>query len=92
MPSQIYPNARTIENWIVEHLAQRLNVESGDIDVRQPFSALGLDSLDGVELAHQLETWLGATTLTPTLVWDYPSVDKLSRYLAGIARGDSSGR
>jgi hypothetical protein len=40
-----------------------------------------LDSMVGVSLAGDLEDWLGLA-LSPTLLWDYPTVETLTRYLA----------
>ena len=42
----------------------------------------GLDSLQMVSLVGDLELWLGRA-LAPTLAWDYPTIDALSRRLAG---------
>ncbi|MGK7876650.1 MAG: SDR family NAD(P)-dependent oxidoreductase [Xenococcaceae cyanobacterium] len=51
------------------------------IDRKQGFFALGMDSLTSVELRNRLATSLGCT-LSSTLVFDYPTVETLVDYLA----------
>jgi len=78
-----------IRQWIVDHLAVRLHLAPADIDSSLPFAAFGLDSVQLVGMAGELEAWLGRT-LPPTLAWDYPTIDALSRHLAGedVRRAD----
>ena len=40
-----------------------------------------------VSLVGELETWLNCS-LQPTLGWDYPTIEALSRYLAGESNGE----
>lgn len=51
------------------------------VDVHQGFADLGIDSLTSVELRNQLQSSLGCT-LPSTLAFDYPTIAKLSDYLA----------
>ncbi|NEO71583.1 type I polyketide synthase [Moorena sp. SIO3H5] len=51
------------------------------IGMRQPLFDLGLDSLTAVELKNRLESSLG-TSLSSTLLFDYPTVEALVEYLA----------
>ena len=69
-----------ITEWLVTELSQRLRVEPSRIDTRQPFTYYGLGSLECVELAGKLETRLGRA-VSPTLAWDYPSVDAIANHL-----------
>jgi myxalamid-type polyketide synthase MxaB len=71
-----------IQEWISRELATKLKVDVAEIDVRQPFSTFGLDSLAMVSLVGELEAWLDRS-LSPTLAWDYPSIETLAGYLAG---------
>ena len=73
------PNA--IIDWLVTHLAAALKLTPDQIDIRQPFSHYGLDSVQAVSLAGDLETWLDRS-LPPTLVWDYPTINSLADYLS----------
>ena len=71
--------------WLTEALAVRLNLAASAIDLHQPFASYGLTSRLGVELVGDLEQWLGRDDLSPTLLWQFPTIATLSRYLAGLA-------
>ncbi len=76
------PSREDISAWLVAQIAQRLDVAEDQIDVWEPFTSYGLASRDAVLLTGDLELWLGES-LSPTLAYDYPTVDALARYLAG---------
>jgi acyl carrier protein len=79
-----------IERWLVTRVARAANENPDDIDITLPFSAYALDSAAAAELTAGLEDWLGLA-LPPTLIWDYPSIKQLARYLAQ-SEGASSQR
>jgi acyl carrier protein len=79
--NQEFHKAQAIQAWLVSNIAQRLRVNPHDIDVQQPFTCYGLDSVIAVSLWNELEDWLGRR-LSPTLVYDYPTIAALVRYLA----------
>jgi acyl-CoA synthetase (AMP-forming)/AMP-acid ligase II/acyl carrier protein len=70
-----------IQRWMVNWLATALKVAPASLDVRLSFADYGLDSLTAVELAEALATTLGVS-LSPTLVYEYPTIEALSVYLA----------
>ena len=51
----------SIQRWLVSQLAPRLGVETGEINVTQPITRYGLDSLLAIHLMQQIETHLGVT-------------------------------
>jgi acyl carrier protein len=51
------------------------------LDPQRPLHELGLDSLMSVELRNALATSLGRS-LPTTLLFDYPTVESLTHYLA----------
>jgi len=54
-----------------------------DINPQEPLMASGLDSLGAVELRNALQAQLPpGTELPPTLMFDYPSIDAISSYIA----------
>jgi amino acid adenylation domain-containing protein len=52
-------NTEVVETWLRAELAAKLGVEESRIDVHQPVTRYGLDSLAAVELMHVIESGLG---------------------------------
>jgi acyl carrier protein len=75
-------SAAAIEAWLLDRLQARLPNGTEPIDRHMPFSYYGLDSIDAVELAAQLEEWL-AIPVSATLTFDYPTASAVAAYLAG---------
>jgi len=73
---EVHKKAQAIQAWLVSNIAERLRVNPQDIEVQQPFSRYGLDSVAAVSLSGELGDWLGAS-LSPTLVYDYPTIETL---------------
>lgn len=76
-----------IQNWLVESLAQRLGVAAATIDINEPFASTGLSSVAAVGLSADLEDWL-EIKLSPTVVYDYPNIVELAKYLARSPDGN----
>jgi acyl transferase domain-containing protein/acyl-CoA synthetase (AMP-forming)/AMP-acid ligase II/acyl carrier protein len=74
--------AEAIQSWLVEQVAVRLKVAVRDIDVQAPLALYGMDSVQAVSLAADLEDWLGVE-ISPTLAYDYPSIEAIAQHLAG---------
>ncbi len=73
-------SVKAIQTWLVDQLAEVLSIDPGTIDVKQPLTRYGLDSIDAVTLVGDLEDWLDLE-LPSTLLWDYPSIEKASAYM-----------
>ncbi len=73
-------SADEIEAWLLGHLRERLGPAAEDIDAHMPFSYYGLDSLDAVALAAELEEWLDVP-VTPDVAWDHPTAHAVATYL-----------
>jgi amino acid adenylation domain-containing protein len=74
----------SIQGWLVSELASLAGVEPDAIDIHERFSRYGLDSARGTGLLAQLAERLNRP-LPPTLLWDYPTVERLLRHLNGDA-------
>ncbi len=74
--------AAAIQRFLTAELARRLEVDPEAIDPRQTFERYGLDSLNALRLAVELEARIDRK-LPTTALWDYPSIESLSKYLAG---------
>src|SRR5262249_22088352 len=71
-----------LQQWLCHQLAASLQLDPEEIDLHACFAEYGLDSRSGVALIAALEDWLGGEELSPTLLWQYPSVAMLSKYLS----------
>jgi acyl carrier protein len=77
----------SIRTWLVGTLARRLGIAAGKIDASQPFTEIGLDSMELVALSAELSSFV-RKALPETLVWDYPTVDALAHHLASMCAGE----
>ncbi len=80
-PSKEAQSAEAIQAWLVSQISKRLKVAVQRIDVREPLVRYGLDSLEAANISCELEIWLGRR-LSPTLVYDYPTIESLAQHLA----------
>jgi acyl carrier protein len=76
-----------IRDWCIRHLARTLDLPEQTIDPDTKFARLGLDSANSVYMIVELEEWLG-TELTTELIFEYPSIAELARYLVQRAAGE----
>jgi acyl carrier protein len=71
----------TIRQWLVERVAKQLKVPAATIDSAASFETHGLDSRAAIQLSGQLEK-LVELRLSPALLFEQPSIDALSAFLA----------
>jgi len=74
--------AEEIQEWMVNYLANVLEMSADKIDVTVPFDDFALDSATAIGMTGELEDWLGKP-VDPTLVYDYPTIEQFSKCLAG---------
>ncbi len=74
-------NQTIIQNWLVNQLAEQLSLDASKIDVTEPLTRYGLDSIDAVTMVGDIEDILDEE-LPSTLFWDYPTVEKSAQFLA----------
>jgi acyl transferase domain-containing protein/acyl-CoA synthetase (AMP-forming)/AMP-acid ligase II/acyl carrier protein len=78
---------------LTSEIAAKAGVPASSIDIQAPFVSFGLGSVDAVRITGRLEEHLGRS-LSPTLAYEYPTIDALARYLANgeeRARSDVRG-
>lgn len=71
-----------LRSFLIGWLADTLEVAAADIDPEQPFQRQGLDSLQATRMVEVLAERLGRD-VSPVVVWGHPTVEALSRHLAG---------
>ena len=81
-PGKETPTAEAISSWLVSKLSAELQIDPSEIDVSEPFTSYGISSVLAVSLSGDLEDWLGRP-LSPTLVFDFPTIEALARHLSG---------
>ena len=69
-----------LQNWLVMQLSKQLSLDASTINVSEPLTRYGLDSIDAVTLVGDLEDWLDLE-LPDTLFWDHPSIAQSSHFL-----------
>ncbi len=82
-PLPSVPTAEQISTWLVETMADHMEVSPSEIDVDEEFAAIGIDSITALNMTGELAEAIG-TDLHQTLFWDYPDIPSLSRYLATL--------
>lgn len=75
-------DADRLETLVLSFIARRRRCEAAALPPQRPFNELGLDSLEGVTLAAELEEELGRP-VDPGLLFDHPTPRALARHLAG---------
>ena len=75
---------KTVEEisiWLVENIADRLELKPEQVDVDTPLTDYGLSSRDAIMLSGELEELL-SMELPPELFYDYPQIRQLAEKLA----------
>ena len=83
------PAAAALAEWIAARVAVRIKRAPAQIDHAAAFTAFGLDSLALVELSGELAEHLGRD-VSPTLLYDYPSIERVSRHLTGLTHATAA--
>ncbi len=78
------PTAKEIEDWLVQRIAARMSLSTSQVQVTRPFLEMGMGSLDAMEVAADLQTWLDRR-LSPTAIYNYPNIASLASWLASPA-------
>ena len=83
--------AGLLADFVREQLVRVLGLAADRLGDQTPLSDVGLDSLMAVELRNVLGAALGpAATIPATLVFDHPTIDAMTRFLAAqVLDGDA---
>ncbi|MBO3747480.1 SDR family NAD(P)-dependent oxidoreductase [Streptosporangiaceae bacterium NEAU-GS5] len=73
-----------VMTWLVARLAAECRIDVADVDVNRPFSEFGLGSVQAVAVAGDLEELLD-TAVSPTLLWEHPTIHRLAAHLTAGA-------
>ncbi|OKH52814.1 8-amino-7-oxononanoate synthase [Calothrix sp. HK-06] len=70
-----------IQGWLISYIAKLLELNPEQVNAKDSFDKYGLDSLIALEMAGDLEKWLGYE-VEPILLYSYPTIESLACYLA----------
>ena len=70
-----------IQDWLALQIAEQLGVDEAEIEIDVPFDSYGLDSVQTMNIANLGKQHFGLE-LSPLVIWNYPNLESLSRYLA----------
>ena len=77
------PTAKSLEQWLLQWLAQHLKLSASAMDTHKAFADYGVDSIMAVELAQDIEEFLQLDCpLDATLAWNFPTIAALATHLA----------
>ena len=79
--------ARDIQAWLLDYVARLTQVPAAELHPTDAFTSLGLDSVASVAMAGDLGDWIGRP-IDPTLAYDHPSIEAVSRHIAAMLAGD----
>lgn len=80
--------ARILAEHLVGLTAELLGVDPDDVETDRPLGELGLDSIQAVEMVERVGRAL-EQPVPGTLLFDHPTIDALSAFLADLAEGSS---
>jgi acyl carrier protein len=77
--------------WLIDWIAKEMEMPTAEIDTGHSLLDYSMSSVTATILVGDLEDWLDLT-LSPTLVWDYTSIDAMTDHLLEqVAEGSSGG-
>jgi acyl transferase domain-containing protein/acyl-CoA synthetase (AMP-forming)/AMP-acid ligase II/acyl carrier protein len=77
-------NTQAIATWLIAKVSEQLQISPQAINISEPLAQYGLGSLAAVRISGELQEWLGRE-LPTTLLYDYPSIAALAKYLGDKA-------
>lgn len=79
-PSTTSLTEEAIVRWLVEQIAEYLQVPGGTVRPTVPLADYGMDSVFTFALCADIEDRFGLP-VEPTLAWDYPRIEQIARFL-----------
>lgn len=77
-----------ISDWLITAVADRTQLSRAEIQVDEPIYRYGIDSLERVNLAYQLECWIGFAVDESTLA----DLETIGEVAAHLVRIESAGK
>lgn len=81
-----FNSIQEIEDWLVKALSDEADIPLEDVDPSMSFASLGIDSVESVGLACQLDEMFEDFTVKPDLFWEVNSIRELATELFNRAQ------
>ena len=85
------PTKADLAAWLASWMRTELRLEPDQVAAGRSFVSYGMDSIHSMMLVGDLEEYLQCR-LSPTLAWDYPSLEALAEHLGEAPLGDGEAR
>ena len=85
-----FESAAQIETWLIQSLSEEIDIPVEDIDPSMSFAGLGVDSVESVGLACELDAKFDTFTVKPEHFWEVNSIHELAEDLFVRASASSS--
>lgn len=72
-----------IRDWLITAVAERARLARGDVRADEPMHRYGIDSLERVNIAYELERWVGFEVDESTLA-NLETIDDVAAHLARL--------
>ena len=82
--------ADELRAWLLEWIGKELDMQASEIDPERSLLDYSMSSVTATILVGDLEDWLDLQ-LSPTLVWDYTSINAITEHLLGEMAGGAAG-
>ncbi|WP_405150371.1 acyl carrier protein [Nocardia salmonicida] len=80
MFSTIATHSTTVQDWLIDRVADYTERAPHQVDPTIPLAELGMDSVSAVALCGEIEDrWM--LDIDPTLVFEYPTIAAIATYL-----------
>lgn len=80
MFSTIDTHSTTVQDWLIDRVADYTERAPHQVDPTIPLAELGMDSVSAVSLCGEIEDrWM--LDIDPTLVFEYPTIAAIATYL-----------
>ncbi|KAA1242945.1 acyl carrier protein [Aquimarina sp. RZ0] len=69
-----------LEDWLLDKIAEHLDLTKNDISPHKELSTYGLDSMSAIMISGDIEEKFNIE-LPSTILWDYPTINDILDYL-----------
>jgi len=83
VPKSIHLSPEEVQNWMIEWLSGKLELDPETIETNRPLVDYGLTSVLAVNFAQDLGDWLEQPAL-PVIVWNFPTIELMIRYVVNL--------